>query len=207
MTRFRKEYINWQKELTKDFPTADLTAKHVSNAKVLADRNLMLDLMPKGGVVAEIGVAQGYFSEEIIKRTQPAKLHLVDLWGSERYHDGLSKLVNDKFKSQIDAGQVEINRGYSTDWIPKFEDQYFDWIYIDTDHSYKTTAAELELAQSKMKPGGIIAGHDYSRGSFNSMIRYGVVEAVHEFCLKYDWELIYITNETHRDLSFAIRKM
>ncbi len=36
--------------------------------------------MPKGGVVAEIGVWQGRFSERILAITKPAALHLIDPW-------------------------------------------------------------------------------------------------------------------------------
>jgi hypothetical protein len=59
-----------------------------------------------------------------------------------------------------------------------------------------------------VKDGGIIAGHDYTRyGGKYGMERYGVVEAVNAFCLKYDWEMIYLTHECHRHLSYALRKI
>ena len=37
-----------------------------------------------------------------------------------------------------------------------FKDDYFDWIYIDTDHSYPTTIGELEAYAPKIKENGII---------------------------------------------------
>lgn len=95
----------------------------------------------------------------------------------------------------------------STEAAQDFEDGYFDWIYIDTDHSYETTRDELELYAPKMKPGGIIAGHDYKIGNWISMYRYGVIEAVHEFCVKHNWELIYLTVEPSESQSFANRKI
>jgi hypothetical protein len=70
---------------------------------------------------------------------------------------------------------------------------------------YETTRRELELLRAKMKPGGIIAGHDYAMGNWNGGVRYGVMEAVREFCLTYDWEMIFITHEIHDHPSFAIR--
>jgi len=36
--------------------------------------------LPKGGTVAEIGVASGDFSDQILDRSSPEKLHLIDPW-------------------------------------------------------------------------------------------------------------------------------
>lgn len=95
----------------------------------------------------------------------------------------------------------------STDAAYDFPDNYFDWIYIDTDHTYETTRDELRLYAPKMKKGGIIAGHDYVHGNWISTFRYGVVEAVHEFCVQFGWEIIYLTIEPTENQSFAIRKI
>jgi hypothetical protein len=91
--------------------------------------------------------------------------------------------------------------------IASVQDNYFDWVYLDTDHTYETTRRELELLRSKMKKGGIIAGHDYLMGNWNAGHRYGVIEAVREFCLKYDWEMIFLTHELDIPPSFAIRQI
>jgi len=88
-----------------------------------------------------------------------------------------------------------------------FPDAYFDWIYIDTDHSYPTTRDELAVYESKMKPGGIIAGHDYVMGNWRGSLKFGVIEAVHEFCIARNWELLYVTTEQTTNASFAIRKI
>ncbi|MEQ9231325.1 MAG: class I SAM-dependent methyltransferase [Cyclobacteriaceae bacterium] len=179
----------------------------MANAKLLPNRQALLGLLPKNAVVAELGVDQGGFSERILKTCTPKKLHLVDAWDTPRYGKDKENAVKAKFASQIDKGQVAVHIGYSTDVIDQFEDGYFDWIYIDTDHSYPTTMAELEGYLPKLKPGGIITGHDYVSGSWTSMVRYGVVEAVHEFCVKNDWELIYLTVEKEVPGSFAVRGM
>jgi hypothetical protein len=69
------------------------------------------------------------------------------------------------------------------------------------------TIAELNLYSKKIKQGGIIAGHDYIIGNWTDMIRYGVIEAVYEFCVNNEWEIIYITMELNENPSFAIRKI
>jgi len=193
--------------VAKEIPFYELETKHVANTKVLANRTDLLKLMPKGGVVAELGVFLGDFSKQIIEHTNPSKLHLVDVWASKRYNDSLRLQVEEKLKSEIATGQVEINLGLSTEVVGKYANNYFDWIYIDTDHSYATTKAELEHYAPKIKEGGIIAGHDYIIGNWNGVIRYGVVEAVHEFCVKNNWEILYISTEKEINPSFAIKKL
>jgi len=63
----------------------------------------------------------------------------------------------------------------SVDWLRDAPDGLLDWIYLDTTHEYDRTLAELRHAARVVKPGGIIAGHDFSRAF------PGVVQAVMEF--------------------------
>jgi predicted O-methyltransferase YrrM len=188
-------------------PRIELEVRHLRNTRLLVDREALLAQLPKGGVVAELGVDDGDFSRRILTRTQPAKLHLVDSWASDRFHEGKARAVRDRFREEIAAGRVEIHRGLSTDVLAEFPDESLDWVYVDSDHSYAITAAELRIASRKLRHGGILAGHDYVTGGWDDGVRYGVVEAVHEFCRREDWEIVYLTAETHRHLSFGLRRM
>ena len=149
----------------KQIPKVPLARKHMKNCELLLDRSEMLSKLKKGGKVAEIGVARGEFSELILKITEPDSLHLIDIWNSKRYGAGLFRRVGARFKEQIDNGCVRIHRKLSTDAAEDFDDNYFDWIYIDTDHSYATTREELVKYAPKVKHDGIIAGHDYTMGN------------------------------------------
>jgi len=187
-------------------PHVDLRAEHLAHLRVVPNRAAMLACLPKAGVVAELGVAAGDFSSDILTVAQPARLHLIDAWVAEdpRYRHQRTN-VERRFANEINAGRVAIHTGQSIAELAKFAEAYFDWIYIDTSHDYATTARELALGRSKVKPGGIIAGHDYVVGNWRNRVRYGVIEAVHEYCVEYNWELIFLTHEVHRHLSFAIR--
>jgi hypothetical protein len=199
----RKEREEREIQILK-VPLADM---HMRNCELLLNRSIMLSKLKKGGLVAEIGVDRGEFSEQIIEISRPLLLCLIDLWDSERYHAGLLETVTDKFAESIENGRVEIHRKCSTDAADDFHDDYFDWIYIDTDHSYETTKEELHKYAPKIRRDGVIAGHDYSQGNWVSSFRYGVIEAVHEFCVKDGWELIYLTLEPTENQSFAIRRI
>lgn len=190
-----------------DMPYVLLQERHIANLKTVLNRNALLSQLPEGAMAAEIGVNRGDFSERIFTYAKPRQLHLVDIWDSERYHEGLMHHVTTRFADRIEDSTVVIHRGYSTDMMKTFDDNFFDWVYIDTDHTYQTTAAELRLASKKVKPEGLILGHDYTTGDWKMRNRYGVVEAVNEFCVNYDYEFIYMTHETHRHCSYAIRKI
>ncbi len=86
-------------------------------------------------------------------------------------------------------------------------DGSLDWIYIDTDHSYPTTRDELNLAEKKIKPEGYICGHDYTVGFWSSYNRYGVIEAVNQFCVEQDWGFAYLTHEADQHASFALQAL
>jgi hypothetical protein len=201
----RKEFLLQRQKEDEAIPKIDLQPKHIKNLKVVLDRIELLRQMPKNSICAEIGVEKGDFSQKILEITLPKKLHLIDKWNDpSRYHDGLKTIVEKKFSKEIATGQIEINVGLSTEVLKNFPDYYFDWVYLDTDHTYKVTAEELSILKHKVKKDGIIAGHDYIIGNWAGNCRYGVIEAVHELCVKDDWELIYITINSP---SFVIKKI
>jgi len=187
-------------------PNTSLSQAHVESCELLADRSVLLSRLPNNGVVAEIGVSEGDFSSEILSRTDPDTLHLIDWWKTSGHSHGF-EMVQSRFESEIEKEKVEVHRGLSTDVADHFPANYFDWIYIDTDHSYETTRDELQKYAPKVKSGGIIAGHDYMMANWKGAYRYGVVEAVHEFCECHDWKLIYLTADVNEHRSFAIQSM
>lgn len=161
--------------------------------KKRAARKQILKMLPKNSVCAEIGVLTGSFSSQILRITKPDKLILIDPW---RYGDdncnvifGHSKLsqadldrwhlsVCCKFKTGQDTGKIEILRMRSQEASRYFECYFFDWIYIDGDHSYEGVRSDLNLYLPKVKRGGYMILDDYNR---NSQWQSGVRRAVDEF--------------------------
>lgn len=188
-------------------PRIPLLPRNVENCKAILDRQALVEFLPKNAVCVEMGVDEGLFSQRILRFSNPQKLYLVDVWATDRFNEEKYQGVVKRFKSEIDAGQVEILRATSVEAANKFDDASLDWIYIDTDHSYETTKKELYAYAKKVKPGGLIAGHDYCVGNWVSSYKYGVIEAVHEFCVAEDWELVYVTLDFTENQSFAIRKL
>jgi Methyltransferase domain len=204
---FRELESKEREDCVNGLPKVRLAEKHMRNCELLLNRAKLLAKLPRWAITAELGVDHGDFSEEILKLSQPQTLHLVDLWNTDRYHDGLFEGTKAKFAEAISAGRVRIHRQNSLEAAANFDDGYFDWIYIDTDHSYETTIQELRRYASKLKPEGIIAGHDYTMGNWVSGYRYGVIEALHEFCVEQNWEFKYLTIDPFESQSFAIRRI
>ncbi len=189
-----------------DMPKANLAAKHTSQGRLLPNRISMLDLLPKSARVAEIGVADGDFSAEILKRCGPEKLFLVDLWDSERYRRGRAKVEN-RFAEQVNSGQVVLCQGYSTTIMKEFPTGSLDWVYIDSDHTYSTTAEELSLAEQVVKRDGKILGHDFCTASAGMGVVYGVVQAVNEFCVSRNWQFDYVALDPEGHFTFCLSRV
>lgn len=179
---------------------------HVKNCKVLVDRKQMIGKMREGGIIAEIGVEKGDFSEEILKITNPKKFHLIDQWKGKTKLKNKEK-VEKRFKQEILDTKIVINHGDSLDVLQSFPNNYLDWVYLDTSHTFEHTYKELELSAQKVKESGIICGHDFAIGNWKHLLRYGVIEAVFKFCTFHKWEIIYITMESDLYWSFAIKKI
>jgi len=173
------------------------------------NRDFLLQLMPKNSVCAEIGVHLGDFSERILNIVEPKKLYLIDPWkfeDSEVYNkslygresgknqenmDARFEKVCNKFKNSVNNQVVVINRGYSSDILKIFDDDYFDWLYIDGNHQYEFVKNDLELSISKVKKGGYIAGDDYGEGMW---WKGGVKKAVDEFAKQENVKILKVKN-------------
>ncbi len=160
-------------------------------------REFILRRMPSRGIVAEVGVDLGDFSEKILLFNRPRELHLIDPWTAEGGEYGQHKaegaaansnrklptvarfaVVRDRFASEIDVRGVFLHRANSDVAGAEFADGYFDWVYIDGNHSYEFVRNDLELYWRKLKPGGYIVCDDYHYAGF---WEDGVTRAVDEF--------------------------
>ena len=58
-----------------------------------------------------------------------------------------------------------------------FEDNFFDFVYIDANHEFPFIFEDINNWYPKVKGGGLLGGHDFYHG-------YDVVRAVMEFSFK-----------------------
>lgn len=79
---------------------------------------------------------------------------------------------------------VKICREYSFDAVKHFKDNYFDFIYIDADHTYSACLKDIEDWYPKVKPGRFLLGDDYRVAKLRTGVEYGVIQAVKDFSKK-----------------------
>ncbi|MCW3118607.1 MAG: class SAM-dependent methyltransferase [Chitinophagaceae bacterium] len=181
-----------------------LPANLFENSRVCNSREDVLQWLPKGGVIAEVGVAYGNFSALLLEQLQPEKFIVIDSfaitgdtepWKQTVLKD--SKMTHleyyqNKFHQEIDKGQVVIYPGLSWEMLAKLPDKSIDYLYLDAGHSYEEVVKDIEQVSQKIKDNGIIQFNDYTLFDCFAFIPYGVPKAVHEFMLKENYELLFL---------------
>jgi hypothetical protein len=142
---------------------------------------------------AEVGVYKGDNAKEILDFLNIERLVLVDprkgynrasgtkLGNSpepvenmgDAFYENLYKEVEDRF---ADSTNVSIVRESSVNAAKLFDDEFFDFVYIDGDHRYEAVLDDLKAWYPKLKRFGVMCGDDYGHPS-----GVGVIKAVSEF--------------------------
>lgn len=163
-------------------------------------RDELIKNFDKNIKICEIGVFMGEFSKKIFKELIPSELHLIDIFEGEMCSgdkDG-NNIIWTNLEQQYTLlrnhfnlnNNVFIHKGKSYEVLNNFDDYYFDIVYIDGDHSYDGVKKDLSVSFQKVKPNGLICGHDYTTKMFE-----GVVRAVDEFCVEKNVSIKYLTND------------
>ena len=100
-----------------------------------------------------------------------SKLYCVDPWEDyedyPEYKNQQTTIYNTFLDNIENSGQkdkIVVHRGYSNTEIPKFEDNFFDIIYIDGNHEPEYVLEDAVLSFRKLKKDGIMIFDDYGWG-------------------------------------------
>jgi hypothetical protein len=144
--------------------------------------------------VAEVGVFTGELSSRLLARHPGLHLTMIDSWGegfgkayldSTDYHANMAQGQHEECYAQATANvrfagaRARVLRGRSVDAAGTIANKSLDLAFIDADHTYEGCKADLAAYWPKVKPGGVISGHDYA----NDAWEFGptVKRAVDEF--------------------------
>lgn len=122
---------------------------------------------------AELGVKEGKLAEYLLR--EYPDLHMVcidlfakrppmDLQGYETYEKwdfaAITKEYMDRmmqFMSRVETLVMDTEEA-----ALKYEDETFDFVFIDAEHTYEGVRDDIAAWYPKLKKGGIMAGHDFS---------------------------------------------
>lgn len=117
-------------------------------------------------ICMEIGVQEGSHARDMIQYLEPEKIVLVDRWETYHRQGTTESYVESAMKVAMErarGGNTEsiFLKGDSKDILPRLEEDSFDFIYIDADHSPMGCAMDIINSVPLVKIGGIVGGHDY----------------------------------------------
>jgi len=172
-----------------------------------SELNKLLEQYNMLGDSAEIGVAEGRYSLEILQWGVP-KLYLVDAWQNQdlfgdanfpqSWHDKNFEEAKERVKAY--KKKVVFLKGLSVEMANKIPDGSLSFVYIDACHTYEAVLEDLKAYYPKLKHGGIMAGHDFLGKD------YGVEKAVREFTSENNLEVNLIPELSEENASFWFRK-
>ena len=149
-------------------------------------------------IIIDIGCFIGGFTK--IMATHAKKnngmVYSVDLFetsesalhGIHKNHDIKSMYLRNMYERGL-INYVNVQKKVSWDFAKEFEDKSVDFVFIDADHRYESVKKDIVAWIPKIRPGGIIAGHDYDFEDYDEKYinedghgdrHHGVIKAVNE---------------------------
>ena len=143
------------------------------------------------GCGVEIGVQVAEFSATILRYWRGMHLISVDPWREDRpenyvdianvaqwHQDANYEAARQRLAPF--ASRSSIWRMTSLEAAARIPAASLDFVYIDARHDYASVMEDLEAWYPKVRPGGLVTGHDYLDGTFDAG-EFAVRRAVDEF--------------------------
>lgn len=132
---------------------------------------------------AEIGTDHGQYAQQLLEGIPNLVLFCIDPWVA--YTEGdivhsqeeMDDIHTEAIFRVSSKGGVIFQRT-SMEAIKEFDDNHLDFVFIDGNHDFEHCYEDIVEWTKKVKPGGIVAGHDYKIDPVNN---YGVIEAVTKY--------------------------
>ncbi len=134
---------------------------------------------------AEIGVAEGHYSEVLLKANPKLELTLVDPWhaySSNPQNKSKEKneyAYNETVRKTKGYLNVKLDMRLSMDAVRDVPDGSLDFVYLDAHHSYPFIMSDLIFWSQKVRSGGIVSGDDVYQ--LNEKWGAGPMEAIYDY--------------------------
>jgi len=146
------------------------------------------------GTGVEVGVKLGEFSEQILAGWHGRTLISVDVWSTVLERDPANPVEDQPTLDRIYAkarlrlgpfgDRSQVWRLESTEAAERIDPGSLDFVYIDAQHEREAVEADLAAWRDRVRPGGLLAGHDYYDGWRHGCL-YGVKTAVDAMCAEH----------------------
>jgi GR25 family glycosyltransferase involved in LPS biosynthesis/predicted O-methyltransferase YrrM len=165
----------------------------------------MVEKFPSGSKFVEVGSWKGkssaYMAVEIANSRKEIDFYCVDTWEGSIEHKNNTEIsmLYDIFLSNMKPVESYYTplKMKSLDAVSRFGDHSLDFVFIDASHEYEDVKADIIAWLPKIKPGGILAGHDYYISDFDYYpgVKQAVNEEFSEFEAKYNCWIFQVPNE------------
>ena len=137
------------------------------------DRDQLGEYLNEHGLTGsgvEVGCANGQYTARVAASWRGKELWMVDPWvkqDSSIYREITNDITD--FNSWMDQcnklaesdDRIRVMQNLSVDGAKRFQNESLDWVYLDGNHSREAVSDDLAAWWPKIKPGGIIGGHDF----------------------------------------------
>lgn len=127
----------------------------------------MVNTFPSDSTFVEVGAFKGksssYMAVEIANSKKKIDFYVVDIWSYTVDHFGGEVDVYDLYLKNTNPVKKYIKplKMNSVKASKQFADNSIDFLFLDAGHEYEDLFTDIDAWYSKVKPGGIVAGHDY----------------------------------------------
>ena len=117
--------------------------------------------------ILELGVFQGKCTAmwvvELINKNINFEYYAVDHFNGSAEHEKINYYPIALKNLEPILDKINVVNLRSDEAYKKFEDNYFDFVYIDASHDYENVKKDIYNWYSKVKLNGYIAGDDYNQ--------------------------------------------
>jgi hypothetical protein len=145
-----------------------------TNIRRIFNRPFDRVLTGKNLIGAEVGVSFGFHAKRLVAKKNVAVLYCVDPYAEQ----GLD-MVKESAIRRLSSSKVRWHFMDSQAASKRFA--LLDFVYLDAAHDEKSVNADIEAWWSRIKPGGVLGGHDF--------IWDGVIAAVTQWTVKNNLKL------------------
>lgn len=167
-------------------------------------RKIMAETLAELGFTrgAEIGVAAGDHSKLLLETIPNLELYCVDTWrrSSDYWSFRGSTLANWEQQAREKLAPypgAHILQMLSQEAAGKVAKESLDFVYIDGGHDFMNIALDLALWSKRVRPGGIVYGHDYTL-KFTDQYACHVKYVVDAYMLSYKIAPWFVLGESRR---------